>query len=204
MLNRLIIIMDRLLAVARTGSLWLARLGGLLLIATVIMVVVEIAMRGLLGFSLGASTELSGYVLAISASWAFAHALFLKAHIRIDVVYLQLPQALRAAMDVLALVTFVLFSAVVARAAWGVAAESLSRGSLANTPLHTPLWIPQALWLLGLVWFCLAVVLLLVRVGLALLARDTQTVQSLAGSPTLDEQIRSEGGEIEETGGEAA
>lgn len=202
MLTRLITITDRLLAVTRTGSLWLARLGGLLLVATVIMIVTEIALRNLLGTSLGASTELSGYVLAISASWAFAHSLLLKAHIRIDVVYLQLPQALRAAMDVVALVAFAAFSIVFARAAWSVAAESFSRGSLANTPLETPLWIPQSLWFLGLIWFALAAILLLLRVLLALLDHDIDTIQYLAGSPTLDEQIRAEGGELEQ--GEAA
>lgn len=196
MLKQLITIVDLLLQVARHGSLWFARLGGFLLIATVFLIVIDIITRGLLGFSFGVSTEYSGYVLAISSSLAFAHALFMKAHIRIDVVYLTLNKALRTMMDVLALLAFVAFSFVVARAAWDFALHSLSRNSLSNTPLETPLWIPQVFWSIGLTWFCIAVVLLLARVLLALLSRDMDTVQALAGSATLDDQVRNEGAEL--------
>src|SRR5699024_8741890 len=127
MLEQLTAINDRLLQIVRIGSLWLSRIGGLLLIATIILVVTEISVRAFLGFSLGLSTELSGYVLAICASWAFAHSLFLKAHIRIDVLYLQLPQIMRVILDVVSLAAFVLFSFVVAHAAWGLVTESYRR-----------------------------------------------------------------------------
>ncbi len=195
LLKRLVELNDRLLAWAQAGSLWLARLGGLLLIATVVMITLNIATRSLLDHSLLAATEFSGYVLAICASWAFAYALLCKAHVRIDVAYLQFPQVLRAMMDIIALIAWLLFSIVVTRAAWGVAAESFSRGSLSNTPMKTPLWIPQTLWVLGLVWFGIVVVLLLARVLLAVLSRNPETIQFLVGSSTLDEQIRNEGGD---------
>lgn len=193
MLERLANINDRLLDLAQAVSLWMARLGGILLVFTVIMITLDILSRSFLGHSLLPSTELSGYVLAICTSWAFAYALLCRAHIRIDVAYLRLPQALRAMLDILTLVAWLLFSITVVRAAWGVAAESFSRGSLSNTPLQTPLWIPQTLWVLGLAWLGIVIVLLLVRILLAMLARDFGVTQPLVGSPSLDEQLQNEG-----------
>src|SRR5699024_700193 len=114
----------RLLGWAQKGSLWLARVGGILLFATVAMITINIVTRSLFGFSLLPSTEYSGYVLALCSSWAFAHALLDKAHIRIDVAYLQLPRAMRAALDILALLAFLLFAIVVGRAAWSVDRKS--------------------------------------------------------------------------------
>ena len=76
--------------------------------------------------------------------------------------------------------------------AFDVAEHSYTGGARANTPLGTPVWIPQALWLLGLVWFSVAVVLMSLRVLLGLLSGQMNDVQRLAGSPTLDEQIREE------------
>ncbi|SHF53612.1 TRAP-type mannitol/chloroaromatic compound transport system, small permease component [Modicisalibacter ilicicola DSM 19980] len=192
MLTRLTDWLDRLIAVMDTGSLWLARFGGLLILLTVGMVTLEVISRGIWGRSLGASTELSGYVLAISASWSFAHALFRKAHIRIDLVYLRLPLTARAILDLVALASLGLFCVFVAGAVLGVASHSYAQGSLANTPLQTPLWIPQWLWAGGMLWFSAAVTVLLLRVLLALLARQPEQVQRLAGSPTLDDQIESE------------
>ncbi|MCS4504278.1 hypothetical protein KBTX_01096 [wastewater metagenome] len=176
-------------------SLWLARLGGLLILATVAMVTLEILSRGLLGESLGASTELSGYVLAISASWSFAHSLLRKAHIRIDVLYVLMPRPVRAVLDLLALAMLALFCVFVVGAVTGVAGNSFADNALANTPLQTPLWVPQGLWAGGLIWFSLVVAVLLLRVLVALIARDPAGAQRVAGSATLDEQIEAEGGE---------
>ncbi|MDZ7809955.1 MAG: TRAP transporter small permease subunit [Arhodomonas sp.] len=132
------------------------------------MVALEIASRGLFGRTMGASTELSGYVLAISASWAFAYSLLEKAHIRIDVVYVLMPRPARALMDLLALTALALFCLFVVGAAGEVAMKSFIGGSDANTPLRTPLWIPQGLWAAGLAWFSLVVAALLLRVLVAL------------------------------------
>lgn len=198
MLDRLTTWLDRLIAAMDTGSLWLARLGGLLILATVAMVTLEVLSRALIGESLGASTELSGYVLAISSSWAFAHALFRKAHIRIDVAYMRLPETPRAVLDLLALAMLALVCVLVVGAVTDIAMHSFSRGSTANTPLQTPLWIPQGLWAGGLTWFTLAVLVLLARVLVALLARDPAAAQRVASSATLDDQIAAEGGESAE------
>ncbi|MGD8429460.1 MAG: TRAP transporter small permease subunit [Ectothiorhodospiraceae bacterium] len=192
MLKSLADALDRILAAMDRVSLWLARLGGLLILATVAMVTLEIITRGIWGWSLGASTEISGYVLAISASWSFAFTLLRKAHIRIDVVYVRLPATIRSLLDLLALSGLGLFCFFVVGSAIKVASSSYAGGSLANTPLQTPLWIPQWMWAAGLIWFSLAVTVLLLRVLVALFMADTESAHRVAGSATLDEQISAE------------
>ena len=52
--------------------------------------------------------------------------------------------------------------------------------------------MPQALWFVGLLWFGFAVSMVSLRAFFGLLSGDTEGVQKLAGSPTLDEQIDDE------------
>lgn len=184
--------LDKLLNVAQTGSLWLARAGGVLILLTVIMVTVEVLSRRLIGRSAIHATELSGYVMAISASWSFSFTLMRKAHIRIDALYLNFPVKVRGLLDLVALLAMALFCILVVGSAFGITSDSYIGGATANTPLGTPIWIPQALWLLGLVWFSIAVSLITLRVFFGLLGKDTEGVQRIAGSPTLDEQISEE------------
>lgn len=181
--------LDRALGVVRLGSLWLARAGGMLILLTIAMVTVEVLSRRLMGRSAVHATELTGYIMAISSSWAFAYTLMRKAHIRIDALYVNLPIRMRGVLDLLALLAMALFCVLVVGAALDIAASSYSGGARANTPLGTPIWIPQALWLLGLAWFGLAVGLVSLRVLFALLHGNAERIQQLAGSSTLDEQL---------------
>ncbi|MFO7647861.1 TRAP transporter small permease subunit [Halomonas sp. 3H] len=184
--------LDRVLNGVQVGSLWMARAGGVLILMTVVLVTVEVFSRQLMGRSAVHATELTGYVMAISTSWAFAYTLLRKAHIRIDALYLNFPMRIRGGLDLLALLAMALFCVLVVGAAFEVAKDSFTGGARANTPLGTPVWIPQFLWVMGLAWFSLAVGLMTLRVLLGLLAGDVEGVQRLAGSPTLDEQISDE------------
>jgi hypothetical protein len=98
----------------------------------------------------------------------------------------------------LALFAFAAFATLAAWAAFGVLAETLARGSVSNTSLHTPMWIPQSLWMIGWLWFAFAVLLLLARCVAALACGDVATVRRLAGSSTLDEQIEVEAPDLKE------
>ena len=44
---------------------------------------------------------------------------------------------------------------------WQVLGKSLAGNATANTPLETPLWIPQSIWLAGWFWFAAASLVLL-------------------------------------------
>lgn len=184
--------LDAIIAKAERVSRWLAWAGGALLLLMVGLIVVEILMRRLLGRGLGLSFEYSGYVLGISASWSFAYALFHKAHIRIDVCYVRLGAKGRQAFDLLAMGALAVFAVFAAQSAWGVFDETLVRGTVSNTPLRTPMWIPQLMWVSGWLWFAFAVVLVMLRIAVAAVTGDAETVRRLAGGSTIDEQIEEE------------
>jgi len=180
------------MAVMAKVSLAGAWVGGLLLFASVGLIATEVVLRKLFGATLHGAHELSSYAFALVVSWGFAFALFEKAHIRIDVVYMRLPVGLRVALDLLSLIGLAALSGLMSWGAYGVLAGSLQRGSTANTPLETPLWIPQALWLIGLAWFALSVLALILRSLTALAERDPESAQVHAGSRTLSDEIRTE------------
>ncbi|KPP99998.1 TRAP transporter small permease subunit [Marinobacter sp. HL-58] len=184
--------LDRVLDGVQVGSLWFARAGGVMILLTVVLVTTEVASRVIMGRSAVHATELTGYITAISASWSFAYTLMCKAHIRIDALYLNFPTKVRGVLDLIALLAMAMFCILVVDAVFSVVSDSYSGGSTANTPLGTPLWMPQALWMLGLVWFGFAVCVMTLRALFGLLSGDVEGVQKLAGSPTLDELIADE------------
>ena len=192
MLQQVNSLLDRVLVGVRVGSLWFARAGGVLILLTVVLVTIEVASRIFMGRSAVHATELTGYIAGISASWSFAYTLMCKAHIRIDALYLNFSTKVRGMLDLLALLGLAMFAILVVDAVFSVVSHSYTGGSTANTPLGTPLWIPQSLWMLGLIWFSFAVSMVTLRAVFGLLAGDAEGVQKLAGSPTLDEQIEDE------------
>ncbi|PTB94442.1 TRAP transporter small permease [Marinobacter sp. B9-2] len=192
MLDQVNSLLDRVLVGVQTGSLWLARAGGVLILLTVVLVTIEVVSRQVIGRSPVHATELTGYIMAISASWSFAYTLVCKAHIRIDALYLNFPMKVRGVLDLVALLALAMFAILVVDAVYAVISASYSGGSTANTPLGTPLWMPQALWMVGLVWFGFAVSVMSLKVLFALISGHSDRVQALAGSPTMDEQIKEE------------
>lgn len=73
-----------------------------------------------------------------------------------------------------------------------VAGMSWEYQSTANTILGTPLWIPQTLWVLGLVWLCIVLALMLLRSSFALITGNTFLVQKTAGLRTSKEEANTE------------
>ncbi len=171
-----------------------AWVGGALLFLTSIMIAIEVVLRKAFSISMGGADELSSYVLAISCSWAFGFALLRKAHIRIDILYARLPEKVRSSLDILALVTFLLYLVPLVYFASLVVRTSWVRESTANTPLQTPLWIPQGLWLAGLVVFLFTIIILLIGTVFHLVKKDPSRAQQLSGPNTLEEEIEKESG----------
>ena len=59
---------------------------------------------------------------------------------------------------------------LIAYQCWPVLQKTIERGSRANTPLETPLWIPQGIWFAGWAWFALSATALSL-IGIAYFAR---------------------------------
>ncbi|WP_299474462.1 TRAP transporter small permease [uncultured Roseibium sp.] len=159
----------------------LAIVVGLVLLACVVFTLVEIIARRL-GGSLGGVDEISGYVMAVTTSWGISYALTEQAHVRIDLLRQRLVPLGRAIFDILSLLCLSGTAIVVAWRGWGVLEKTLSTGARANTPLETPLWIPQLLWWAGWVWFAVSACILLLTVLVKFASSDYKSVDSIAGA----------------------
>ncbi|MGY6567853.1 MAG: TRAP transporter small permease subunit [Salinarimonas sp.] len=159
----------------------IALLCGVVLLATVIFILVDIFLRQVAGRGLGGSDEISGYVIAGVAAWGFSYALVVRAHVRIDVLTGRLPPAGRALFDLVAAASLTLVAALVTSYGWRVFYRSWDRGSRANTPLETPLWIPQSIWLSGWAWLTLVSAIVTICIAALMLMQRYDTVQAVGG-----------------------
>lgn len=166
--------------------------GGALTLASVGLVCFDVLARRFFGFNTGGADELSSYAFAISTSWALAFAALQRANVRVDVVYQYLPVRVSAIFDWLAIVALGVFMAFMTFYAYDVVQASWVQKSAANTPLATPLWIPQGLWFLGLVWMCIVLALMLVRSSAALITGDIATVKAISGVRSAQEEADEE------------
>ena len=170
-------------------SVWI---GGLAMIGIAFIVSTEVILRKIFLIGLSAASDLSSYTLAISTAWGLSFALLNRAHVRVDALVHLLPRRVAAFVDILALVALTWLASVLAWHGFNVFAESFTRNSRAMTPLETPMWIPQGLWVAGLAMF-LASCLVLLVVTLRLLARgQIRQVNELIGTLTVEEEAESE------------
>ncbi len=184
--------LDRLLQRANTFSRLAIWVAGALTLASALYITFDVIVRKTLGFSFGGSDELSGYAFAISISWALSFATLQRANIRIDTLYQKLPTRLCAVIDWVALVGLGIFIAYVTKYATNITLASWTRNATANTTLGTPLWIPQSIWLVGLIWFCVVLAVMLLRATTALITGDLPRVRQLAGIRSLQEEADAE------------
>jgi TRAP-type C4-dicarboxylate transport system permease small subunit len=186
-MNTLVSLTDRI-------STWGAWIGGGLLFATAVLIAVEVTLRKVFTISMGGADELSSYALAIACSWSFGFALFRKAHIRIDVLYTRFPARIRHFLDILSLALFGFYMIMLSYFAFFVVQTTIQRQSVANTPLATPLWIPQTLWYAGIVAFTLTIIVILAATVYHLATGNPGAAFALSGASTLQEEIEEESG----------
>lgn len=179
----------RTLALSEAVSRLAIRVGGGLIILISLLITVEIVLRKTMNLSTGGADELSGYAMAIGFSWALSHTLHQRAHVRIDVLYTRVRPAPRAWLDCLGMVCLAVFSVTLTYFCWRVVQDSVQLGGVSNTTLAIPLWIPQGLWLLGMLLFSFSSLLLCVLSLHALVTGDRARVFALAGSRTTDDEL---------------
>jgi len=167
-------------------------IGGGFILASAGMIATEVLLRKLLLVSLGGADEISGYAFAVGTSWALAFTLLERANVRVDALYMRFAGRVRACCDVLALASLALFVGLLGWHALHTLAASVQYASRATTPLATPLWIPQGLWVAGFGLFLFCAAPLILRSLLALIAGDFVTVRRLAGARTVQEDAAQE------------
>jgi TRAP-type C4-dicarboxylate transport system permease small subunit len=148
----------------------------------------DVLARRFLGFSSQATTELTGYALAFGISWALAHALTSRAHVRIDVLINFLPAKIRHPMHLLSLAALAVFTGFVAKGAWELVDESLLFRATDISVLRTPLWIPQGLWTFGIVVFLVLTLVMLAESTLLVIAGRGTEAEALLHARTYDEE----------------
>jgi TRAP-type C4-dicarboxylate transport system permease small subunit len=174
-------------------SAWLARVGGLLVLGSALLITLDVMARNLLRSTFFESFELSGYAFAVATSFGLAHALVTRAHIRIEVLYERLPLTARAVLDLLALATLLLTAGVLLWWCSLLVWDNAVRGARSNSALSLRLAWPQALWWLGLAWFVVVIAWLWLRALVALARGRAAAVVQESGVARLQDEIDAAG-----------
>ena len=176
--------MDRL----RSFLHGVAIMAGYAFFALSIFIVVEILARKLFNYSFQGADEIGGYVLAAGTAGGFGFALIHRSHTRIDLLVSRLSGRPQAVFNLLAYLSLAAFATFMAWRACATLQQSIEFGSLASTPLQTPLWIPQSLWAAGLVVFAATALILAGRAVIAF-CRDADAVNREFGPFTIREEV---------------
>jgi TRAP-type C4-dicarboxylate transport system permease small subunit len=185
-------LLDRLLKETRQVCRLASWFGGFLFILVSFLITTEIFLRKFFNSTIGGADEITGYALATAASWSFGFAVLDRAHIRVDSLYLLMSSRVRAVFDVLAVMAMLLFFCLILYFGSVMFADTIRIGAHSRTTLYTPLAIPQAIWLLGLVLSVGVTTILLARLLVALFEGNTHTITRLAGSKSAEEELEEE------------
>lgn len=172
--------------------------GGAALLLAAIMVTGDVLSRKFLGVTMSGSDEISGYVFAGGTTWAYSYCAIHRSNIRIDALYNLLPMPVRAVLDVIGLTLLFCYMWLLTVAGWQVFITSWEKDSVAISTLATPLWIPQIFWITGLTMFMVTLGFLIIYSTLALVTGQIETVQRVAGTLSVQEEIEEETHGIEE------
>lgn len=184
--------LDSLIRRLESVSRYAVWAGGAMLFFAAFMVTADVLIRATTSRSMGGSDEISGYLFAVSTSWAFAHALLHRVNVRVDALYLLMGRSVQAILDLLGVATLAVLVFVVTWRALGVFQYSASFWAKSITPMQTPLAIPQFFWLLGLLLFSAALIVVLLRCLIAVARWDRAAIESLVGARTLKEEVEEE------------
>ena len=172
-----------------TYAVWIS---GAALMISAIIVTVDVLFRKFVGWTMSGSDEVTSYVFAASTTWAYSYCLLHRANIRIDAVYNLLPRFFRNLLDLLGVFLLLLYMAVLTDRAIVTLKDSVDYGSVSNTTLTTPLWIPQLAWVSGLVMFMITLIFVSAYAITAMIKRDSATVTAVVGILSIEEEIAEE------------
>lgn len=164
--------------------------GGWLLILMSVMVCVEVILRKIFNHSLQGVDEYGGYALAITSALGFTYAFYEGSHIKIDVLVRLFPRGFRIASALLAQISLLIVASILAYHAVYQALDSWEMQAFANTPLRTPLYIPQGIWAAGISLFVLALAFRLIRIFEHTLRRQWPSLVQLLDTDQESEEIQ--------------
>lgn len=134
-------------------SLWAGRLAGAILVLIALMIGSEIALRNVFATSTFVSGEFVGYGVAAMTFLAMGNTLAVGELIRVRLFVDRLGRRGRQVVELAAAGLTLLATVLLAWFFFRSAARQWSNAAVSETIAETPLWIPQAVVLLGLVVF---------------------------------------------------
>jgi TRAP-type C4-dicarboxylate transport system permease small subunit len=167
---------------------WMQIACGWALMAICFATLYDIVARRLFAHSVQGVTELGSYLLAIVSAFGFSSALLQKAHSRVDFLFPRMPPFMVSVLNLAAAVLLFGLAAISLWQGWHVLEESLLFDSIASTPLQTPMWIPQGLWLTGLAAFAGVTFACAVH-AIILFVKDRDRLNDLYGPLSVEGQI---------------
>lgn len=172
---------------------WLGYVCGVELLLLGFFITYQVVARKLDWVQAPGTDVMSGYVLAMAATWAFSYSLRSGAHVRIDVLLPYMGAKTRATADWLAIAAVLFLGWVTMWKMWENVVNNYERGVVTNDYPLTPLFIPKIVVSLGFTLLCLTAL---------------QMMYSMVAEAALVRWNRAQGGEeieaIAVTGGEAA
>ena len=162
------------------------------LIALSAMTCVEMLGRKLLGFSLQGVDEIGSYTYGIVGAFGFAFTLITRSHTRVDFLLSRFSGWSRSLLNLLAMLSLAALALLCLWRATHVLIESVELGSTAATPLATPMWIPQSIWLAGYLMFALIAAWAAIDATRLFLRGATGELNARFGPQTLEEEIEAE------------
>ena len=122
---------------------------GLELLLLGFFITYQVIARKLLWVMAPATDVMSGYVLAMAATWAFSYSLRSGSHVRIDVLLPYMSKNIRAIADWLAVLAVAFLAYITAWKMWVNVVDNYHRGVVTNDYPLTPLFIPKIVVALG-------------------------------------------------------
>jgi TRAP-type C4-dicarboxylate transport system permease small subunit len=162
--------------------------GGYILLFLSFLIVFEIIARKLFSYSTQGVDEIGGYVVAITGTFGFAYALIERTHTRIDIILGHVPLVPRNLLNLLTYALVTGAALFMLRFGYVALSESILFSSRSPTPLQTAMWIPQGMWVLGLVVFSITAIAMVIHL-LVLQFKNPERGFHLYGPPTVQEEV---------------
>jgi len=135
---------------------------GLELLLLGFFITYQVIARKLLWVMAPATDVMSGYVLAMAATWAFSYSLRSGSHVRIDVLLPYMSKNIRAIADLMAVFAVAFFAYITAWKMWGNVVDNYTRGVVTNDYPLTPLFIPKIVVALGFTFLVITAVQMMI------------------------------------------
>ena len=161
---------------------------GYILLIQAVVTTVEIIARKLFNHSFQGVDELGGYALAIAGAIGFGYGAITCSHTRIDLVLSKLPLTARTILHKIAAITLMVVACGMFWYGLRSLRQSINYGAISTTPLQTPLWIPQGIWVIGLALFAIVTIITVLRILYMLSRRDFIGIESQMKAQSQEQQ----------------